>query len=164
MKPSLITIIALSLVSILVVGLMVFAYIQIIKSVRILTKNGLLDDECLEDKRHKTHRVGTIIINVISGTLTTLIVLSTLVGACYKINGEQFVINNKTAMVVASNSMEDYISDEYKDILINNVIEYKGYSYDEALEATKASQFNVGDMLEFTLINDDTDLELYKIY
>lgn len=164
MKPSIITIIALTIMSILVVGLMVFAYSQILKSTETLSKNGLLDEECLEDKNNKKHRAGHIIINTISITLTTLVVAFCAIGVYYKISGDQFTINNKTTLVIASNSMEDYISDEYKSILVSNIQEYHQCSYDEADNYVKDSQFNAGDMLEFTLIKEEETLQLYNIY
>ena len=164
MKPSMITIIALLVVSILVVGLMVFAYIQIIKSTKVLSKNGLLDKECLEEKKHKDHKLGTILINVLSISLCAIVVSFSGMGLYYKLSGEQFTINKKTTLVIATNSMEDYVSDEYKSILIKNVEEYKECTYEEASNSVKSSQFAPGDMLQFTEISKDEELELYNIY
>ena len=164
MKPSIITIIVLSIMSILVVGLMVFAYIQIIRSTKVLSKNGLLDKEYLQEKNHKENKAGKVAINVISIALTSVVVAFCAVGVYYKASGEQFTINNKTAMVIATNSMEGYVSDEYKSILVSNIQEYRDCSYEDADNYVKSSQFYAGDMLEFTLIKKDEPLKLYNIY
>ena len=164
MKSSIVTIIILFILSILVVGLMIFAYIQIIKNTKEMSKRGLLDEEMLKDKEKKEKKASRIVIDTLSIALTSVVVIFCGMGLYYKLSGDQFTLNNKTTMVIASNSMEDCISNEYKSQLVNNFQEYRNCSYDDADYYIKASQFNAGDMLEFTLLNGEEDLQLYNIY
>lgn len=143
---------------------MVFAYSQIIKNTRTLSNNGLLDEEYLKEKDHKQSKSSKIFISSISIALTTVVVSLCAIGVFYKASGEQFTINNKTAMVIATNSMEGYINEDYKSSLVNNIKEYKKCSFEQASSFASSSQFNPGDVLGFTLVNKEEPLELYKIY
>ena len=164
MNPSIITIIVLGIVSILVVGLMVFAYYQIIKSTKRLSANGLLDEEYKQEVAHKRNRVLGIVLNVFSISITCLLVTFCAVGVYYKANGEQFSIHNKTAMVIASNSMEYCTTCEYENKLIEDVKIYYDWSQEEAVNYIYDSEFNVGDVLTFSLTDENQELELYKVY
>ena len=165
MKPSTITIIALIIMSILVVGLMVFAYVQIIKSTAVMSKSGLLDEECIKDQENKKeHKLSRILLNTLSISLTSLVLLFCGLGVYYKLSGNHFSINNQTAFVIATNSMEDYVSDDYKSILVSNIQQYQNCSEEEANQYISKSQFNAGDILMFDDVHEDESLELYHIY
>lgn len=164
MNPSVITILVLGIVSILVVGLMVFAYYQIIKSTKKLTTSGLLDEEYLLESKHKEKKASTILINIFSISVTCVLVTICGIGLTYRINGEQFTINKQTAFVIASNSMEDYVSQEYKNILVDEIATTRDISTKEAETYISRSQFHVGDMLTFTSISESDDLSLYSVY
>ena len=164
MNPSIITIVTLGIVSILVVGLMVFCYCQIIKSTKALSKSGLLDEEYKQENTHKKNKYLNILINAFSITITVSLLSLCLVGVYYRISGEQFSINNQTAFVIASNSMENCISQEYETILRENVKEYLDTDDEGATNYIVNSEFNVGDMLTFTRLDKEEELELYTVY
>ena len=162
-----ITIITLAIVSSIVLGLLIFAYRVILKSARKLAKAGELDDEFTkeaEKSKKKSYKVLGIIIQVISGAICLGLVSIALVSGIYRIQGRQFVANNHVSFAIATDSMEGYYDDEYKEKLIT--LYSVKYSVDENTAASKIKkdQFDVGDFVQFNVVKNDEELTLYDVY
>lgn len=74
-----------------------------------------------------------------------------MTGIIYKASGENFTINNETALVIKSGSMSEFFDDKLAE-------QYKEYNYDITL------QFNVGDICVFEKTSDDTELVNGEVY
>ena len=164
MTQSLIAIIILSIISITAVALMVFGYHFILKDTRKLSSIGLLDDEFKKEEASKKSRKASIAINSISIAFSVIFLAFCLSGIIYKAQGQQIIINNHTAMVIASNSMEEYYSSEYQNTLTKNVMKAKNVSNEDAIYYLDNTHFNVGDLLIFSSIEKKEDLNLYDVY
>lgn len=164
MPSRIISIVILVIITTLVSGLMAFGYYSIIKTTRKLSKVGLLDNEFLEEDKKNGKRWIGITFNVISITLASVLVFLCGVGLIYRINNEQIVINNKTALVVSSDSMDSFYNDEYKKELIHNVMSYKDINEEEATKYLENSEFYTGDLLGFSSLSNDDNIALYEVY
>ena len=143
---------------------MVFAYYSIIRSTKKLAANGLLDQEFISENSKKEKKWISVTLNLISLSLTIALVSFCVMGISYRIAGEQITINNQTSLVIASNSMKEYYSEDYQEALVNEVASYAGLSYEEANARLEADQFNTGDMLIFDELGSQEDLHLYQVY
>lgn len=74
-----------------------------------------------------------------------------VIGIVYKANGENFTINNQTALVIKSGSMSDFYSNSLAE-------QYKEYNYDTTLH------FDVGDICVFEKTSDETILVEGEVY
>lgn len=164
MTSTLFTIITLVIISFLVIGLMVFSYCLIIKDVKKLSSNGLLDEEFINEDKVKEKKWVSVVLTSLSIFLSVSLVALCVIGTVYRANDQQLVINNKTAMVIASNSMEDYYDDDYKDKLTSKVANERGITSKEALCYLDNTQFNIGDLLTFSSLEKDNELSLYNVY
>ena len=72
-------------------------------------------------------------------------------GIIYKASGENFTINNQTALVIKTGSMSEYYSEEL-------ATEYNQLGYKQSL------QFDVGDLCVFEKVKIDTELVEGEVY
>lgn len=163
MPSNVISIIILVTITLAVTALMTFGYYLIIKTTRKLSSNGLLDDEFIEEKKHGKRWV-SILLNVVTLTLSSVLLLLCGVGLVYRINNEQFIFHNKTSFVISSNSMESFYNEEYEKELVNNLMSYKGISEEEAKDFLEDTEFMTGDLLGFNTINNDDKIALFEVY
>ena len=164
MTPKIVTIIVLSVITFFVVGFMAFAYSLIIRDTRKLSSNGLLDDEFIREDQAKEKKWISVALSSVSVFFSVVLVAFCSIGLVYRIERNQLVIHGQTAMVIASNSMEDYYSEEYKGELVDDVVATQNISNEEATYFLDKTHFNVGDMLTFTKIDIDNPLSLYEVY
>lgn len=144
--------------------LMVFGYVLIIKTARKLSSNGLLDDEFKKENNKRENKWISIVLNGLSLVFSLVLVSLCAIGITYRLKGEQFTINNKTAFVVATNSMTNYYNEEYKNELINEVTIERSLSKAEADEYLSKTQFEAGDLLTFTTLDISTPLTMFDVY
>ena len=164
MTPKIASIIILAIISFIVVALMVFIYHFIIKETKKLSSNGLLDDEFILEEEKKEKKWVSHVLGGISIFFSIIFLACCSVGLTYKLSNEQLIINGHASMVIASNSMEDYYSTNYQNELTKKVMNEKGMNEEEASSFLANSHFNVGDMLTFSSLNTDKELELYQVY
>ena len=164
MTPSIITIIVLATISVLVVGLMVFAYVLILRSTRKLSANGFMDEEYAKEESHKEKKWVSVLVNTVSLVLSVALLSLCTLGMVYRAMGQQITVAGRTALVIASNSMEGCVSDEYEGILANQIADGKGVSSEQAAQEIQDSEFYVGDMLFFYTVEQNEPLNLYDVY
>lgn len=162
-----IIIITLVVMSGLIVSLTIFSYHIILKSAKRLSASGALDEEFRkeeEDNKKPHKKVLNIVAQAASGVVCVGLVALALISGIYHIRGENFQVNNHVSFVIASNSMEEYIDDEYKTSLINAYT--LEYDVDQATaeKKLKKDQFDVGDFLTFDVVSEDEELQYFDVY
>ena len=162
-----IIIITLAILSALIIGLVIFAYSMILKSAKQLSSTGKLDDEFkkeVEDNKKKSKRVLGAIMQSASALVCIGLVSIALVSGIYRIKGRQFVTNNHVSFVIASNSMEDYYNEDYKEKLIDQYSSKYSIDLHEAEIKIERDQFDVGDFVQFNVLQKDAALNVYDVY
>ena len=162
-----IIIITLAILSALIIGLVIFAYSMILKSAKQLSSIGKLDDEFkkeVEDNKKKSKRVLGAIMQGASALVCIGLVSVALVSGIYRITGRQFVTNNHVFFAIASNSMDGYYNEAYEDKLIGQYSSKYSIDLHEAETKIERDQFNVGDFVQFNVLQKDADLNVYDVY
>ena len=142
---TIITIVVVALLTAIIFGLAWLGYKSILNMYQVEVANGKYDKEIIKEYSHKNRELGGIIWSCL-----VLLFLSSLfvVGLIYKINNENFTINDKTILVIKSNSMSDFYDDDYA-ITLNN---------------DKSLQFSIGDICVFEKTSEDTELIKSEVY
>ena len=139
---TIITIVVIALLTLIIFGLIGLAYRACLKLYKLELAQGLHDDQFEQDEHLSKKKKIAGRIELVGSYLVLLLLLGLFfTGLIYKINGENFTLNNKTILVIKSNSMADFY---------NNEIASK-YNYDSSL------QFSVGDICVF-----ETNFELVE--
>lgn len=112
---------------------------------------GKHDTEIFKEYHSKKKNKGGLIGLI--GSYLALLALSGLFisGIIYKASGENFTINNQTALVIKSGSMSGFYDDELAE-------QYQLLHYDPTL------QFGVGDICVFEKVSRDTNLAKGDVY
>jgi len=148
---TIITIVVVALLTVVIFGLAWLGWSSCLKFYRIEINLGKHDTEILKEYCSKKKNKGGL-IGLISSYLVLLILLGLFItGIVYKINGENFIINNKTALVIKSDSMSEFFDDEIAK-------QYQLLDYDSAL------QFSMGDICIFERVTDNTKLVKGEVY
>ncbi len=130
---TILTIVVVALLTLIIFGLAWLGYSSCIKAYRVETEAGKHDQEILKEfHSKKKDKKGLIGIICSYATLTALAGLF-ITGMVYKASGENFTINNQTALVIKSGSMSDFYNEATAQSL----------NYDKSL------QFGVGDVCIF---------------
>lgn len=162
-----ITIISLAVMTCVIIGLTLFAYLNILKMAKRLTNTGALDEEFLKEEQEsksKKSKITGILGQVFSAVLALSLVTIATISGIYRIKGEQFTFKDHTSFVIASNSMETYFDDDYGVELSKQYAIKYGVSEDEAKAKLQKDQFKVGDFLTFKLIDNNEELKYYDVY
>jgi len=162
-----IIIITLAILSALIIGLVIFAYSMILKSAKQLSSIGKLDDEFkkeVEDNKKESKRVLGAIMQGTSALVCIGLVSLALVSGIYRIKGRQIVTNNHVSFAIASDSMDGYYSEAYKKKLIGQYSSKYSIDLQEAETKIEHDQFNVGDFVQFNVLQKDADLNVYDVY
>ena len=143
---TIITIVVVALLTIIIFGLTWIAYRSYLKAYKIEVKHGEQDDKIKKEYQKKSK--GGLL-----GLISSYVVLSLLVGLfvsgiVYKASGNNFNINNQTALVIKSGSMSDF----YNDAIAEE------YNNDRHL------QFDVGDICIFEQVSEDEPLIIGEVY
>lgn len=137
---TIITIVVVALLTVLIFGLTWLGYSSCLKAYKLEIDQGKHDRDILKGKQIKKKKsVGGLL-----GLISSYVVLSLLfglfiTGIVYKVNGNNFSIDNKTALVIKSGSMSDFYDDK--------IASY--YDNDTSLH------FDVGDICIFDKPNED---------
>lgn len=148
---TIITIVVVVLLTGIIFGLTWLGYSSCLRAYKIEVDHGKHDADIIKKYHSKKKNKGGL-VGVI-GSYLALLALSSLfiTGIIYKINGENFTINNQTALVIKSGSMSEY----YDEDLANK---YEILGYDTSL------QFDVGDICVFEKVLEDTELVKGQVY
>ena len=148
---TIISIVVVALLTVIIFGLAWLGYSSCLKSYKMEVDKGKHDTEIFKEYHSKKKNKGGLIGLI--GSYLALLALSGLfvTGMVYRINGENFTINNQTALVIKSGSMSEYYSEELAN-------EYELLGYDGSL------QFGVGDICMFEKVSEDTELVKGEVY
>lgn len=139
---TIITIVVIALLTLIIFGLIGLAYRACLKLYKLELAQGLHDDQLQENNNLSKKKKIAGRIELIGSYLVLLLLLGLFfTGLIYKINGENFTLNNKTILVIKSNSMAGFYDDKIAS----------KYNYDSSL------QFSIGDICVF-----DTSFELVE--
>lgn len=148
---TIITIVVVALLTVVIFGLAWLGWSSCLKTYKIEINLSKHDTEILKEYQSKKKNKGGL-IGLIGSYLVLLILLGVFItGIAYKINGENFIINNKTALVIKSDSMSEFFDDEIAK-------QYQLLGYDSAL------QFSMGDICIFERVTDNTKLVKGEVY
>lgn len=143
---TIITIVVVALLTAVIFGLSWLGYSSCLKAYKLEVNSGIHDkkihEEYVSKKKDKKGLVGLIS----SYLVLTLLAGLFITGITYKINGENFTVNNQTALVIKSGSMSDFYDEKTAESLNND----------------KSLQFDVGDICIFeTNIDKLVEGEVY---
>lgn len=145
---TIITIVVVALLTVIIFGLTWLGYSSCLKSYKMEVDQGKHDDEIKKELHAKKKSKGGLVGIICS--YAVLLALSGLfvTGMVYKASGENFTINNQTALVIKSGSMSDFYDDEIAE----------KYGYDTTLH------FDVGDICVFERIDNEAELVEGEVY
>ena len=143
---TIITIVVVALLTLIIFGLSWLAYASCLKAYKMEVNQGKHDKEIKEEKKKK-NKWG--LLGLISSWVTLLALLSLFtMGLVYKVSGQNFSVNNQTALVIKTGSMSDFYDD--------TIAEY--YNHDTSLH------FNIGDICFFNKVSADEELIVGDVY
>ena len=145
---TIITIVVVALLTLIIFALTWLAYSSCIKSYKIEVNQGKHDDNILKEYQKKKKSKGGLLGLIGSYVVLSLLLGLFVTGIAYKASGNNFTINNQTALVIKSGSMSDFYNDEIA----------AQYNYDKSL------QFSVGDICLFEKLSQDDTLVEGEVY
>lgn len=133
---TIITIVVVALLTVIIFGLTWLGFKSCLRMYQIEIANGKYDKDILKEYSQKRRGLAGIILSYL-----VLIFLVTLfiVGIIYKSNNQNITINNKTILVIKSDSMADYYDEKYANEWFND----------------KSLQFSLGDICIFEKTSDE---------
>lgn len=142
---TIITIVVVALLIVMIFGLTWLGFKACLRMYRMEITQGKYDTDIIKEFTHKKRGLINSIIFIL-----VLVLLGALfiTGLVYKINNENITIDNKTILVVKSNSMADFYNDEYAATLNHD----KNY------------QFSVGDICVFEKLSENAELIKGEVY
>ena len=144
---TIITIVVVALLTLVIGGLTWLAYSSCLKSYKLEVNHGLHDKQIKKEYSEKRKKWG--LLGLIGSWVTLVALLSLFVtGVVYKVNGQSFSVNNKTALVIKSGSMSDFYNEEIAE----------KYNNDKSL------QFSVGDVCFFEKVSSEDELTIGDVY
>lgn len=141
---TIITIVVVALLTVIIFGLTWLAYNSCIKIYQMEVDAGKHDVAIKEQYQTKKLKIWELLGIIFSYIVLAVLLSLFVVGIFYKAKGSNITFNNKTVLVIKSNSMSDFFSDTMKQKYIDN-------NYDTSL------QFSIGDICVF-----ETDFELHE--
>ncbi len=141
---TIITIVVVALLTVIIFGLTWLAYNSCIKTYQMEVDAGKHDSAIREQYQTKKLKIWELLGIIFSYIVLAVLLSLFVVGIFYKAKGSNITFNNKTVLVIKSNSMSDFFSDTMKQKYIDN-------NYDTSL------QFSIGDICVF-----ETDFELHE--
>ena len=144
---AIITIVVIALLTIIIFGLSYIGYRSCIKLYELETNQGLHDGEIQKLYNTKKSKVG-IIGNILSYIILAAVAGLFVTGIVYKVNGDNFTINNQTVLVIKSESMSEFYDSRIAE----------KYNYNADL------QFDVGDICIFEKVPEDSNLVKGEVY
>lgn len=141
---TIITIVVVALLTVIIFGLTWLAYNSCIKVYQMEVDAGKHDVAIKERYQTKKLKIWELLGIIFSYIVLAVLLSLFVVGIFYKAKGSNITFNNKTVLVIKSNSMSNFFSDTMKQKYIDN-------NYDTSL------QFSIGDICVF-----ETNFELHE--
>ncbi len=148
---TIITIVVVALLTIIIFGLAWLGWSSCLRAYKIEVAQGNYDTEIYDQYRSKKKNKGGLVGLICSYLALFLLLVLFVTGMIYRVTGENFIINNKTILVIKSGSMAEFYDDELAE-------QYEILQYDPTL------QFDVGDICIFERVADNTDLVKGEVY
>lgn len=149
------TIILVAILTALIFTLTIVAFSSAVKTEKREIELGNRDAEIKEDierEKKKSSKVLNWIGTIVGGLIAVTLLAASVSAVVYKVQGEQFSINNKVSLVIVTDSMDGFYDDEYKTELLT-------YKEDAAKD-----QFKAGDLLTFNKLDESEELIPYDVY
>lgn len=149
------TILVVASLTALILILALIAFSSLLKHEKSDIEAGKKDAELLHaevERKSKRHRVLNTIYGVFAALILGTLVSLATVSVVYRANNDQFTINNKVSLVIASDSMNGFYDDDYKV----EVLSYK--------DNAEKQQFAVGDILTFEKVNEESEIIVGDVY
>lgn len=148
---TIITVVVVALLTVVIFGLAWLGWGSCLKIYKLEVDQGKHDDEITKEP-HPSGKSKKGLISLI-GSYLILLALSGLfvTGLIYRVGGENFTINNQTALVIKSGSMSEFYSEELAE-------RYRQLHYNLSL------QFDVGDLCVFEKVASDASLVEGEVY
>lgn len=149
------TIIVVVVLTALIFTLTFIAFSSFLKAERQAIANGKRDEEIraeMAKEKKKSSKVINILTNIINYILITVFAAATFLAITFKVSGQQFTWGEHTALVIASDSMNGFNNETYQQELL----EFK--------PDAEQQQFDVGAILDFTIVAADDELILFDVY
>ncbi len=147
-----VTIVVVAILTCLIFALAIISFSSFIRSERKMIAAGGKDEEIVKEEI-KDKKKSSKILNILSIAFSLVLMagVATMagVGIAFNASGEQFSVKSKTQLVIASNSMDGFWSEEYKITLP---------------ETAYKQQFAIGAICTFEKVSEDEPLELYQVY
>ena len=144
---TIITIVVVALLTVIIFGLTWLAYSSAFKLYKKEVELGRHDAEIYEECNFRVVKRG-IGGAIASYALLTALLGTFLCGIIYKANGKQFLVDNKTVLVIQTGSMSEFYNDKLAE----------KYDYNTSL------QFEVGDICVFEKVTSDDELVEGEVY
>lgn len=123
---TIITIVVVALLTVIIFGLAWLGYSSCLKAYKLEVDQGKHDAEIAKEYQQKKKNKGGL-LGLIGSYLVLLILAGLFVtGIAYRASGENFHINDQTALVIKSGSMSEY----YDESLAIEYSEYPEYHFD----------------------------------
>ena len=145
---TIITIVVVALLTILIFGLTWFSYSSCLKSYKLEVSSGYHDKQIKKEYKDKKKCKGGLLGLVGSWVILPLLLSIFACGIIYRTSGNNFILNNQTALVIKSNSMSDFYNEEIAQELNND----------------RSLQFDVGDICIFEKVSNDDSLVPGEVY
>jgi len=142
---TIILIVVVALLTTVIFGLAWLGYGSCLKAYKVEVEAGKHDIEIKEQYHSKKKNKGGLIGIICSWLALSVLMGLFVTGIAYKASGENFTINNQTALVIKTGSMSEFYNDARA----------AEYNHDTSL------QFNVGDICIFT---KDFELKEGEVY
>ena len=148
---TIITIVVVVLLTVVIFGLTWLAYSSCIKSYKLEVAQGKHDELIVNEYRIKKKSISNLIGLICSYLVLSVLLSLFITGVVYKASGENLALNNKTVLVIKSESMAEYYNDELS-------LQYKELGYNADY------QFDIGDICVFEKLSGDTELDKGEVY
>lgn len=143
---TIITIVVIAFLTLIIFGLTWLGYSSCLKAYRLEVLTGKHDKEIIEMYTSKKKWGWAWLIS--SCLILILLLFIFFVGLSYKIKNENIVINNKTILVIKSDSMADFYNESIAEEWNND----------------RSLQFSIGDICVFEQVKDTDELIRGEVY
>lgn len=155
------TIIVVTVLTLLIFILTLVAFSSTIKYEKKEIEAGNRDTDItkyLESEKKKSAKVSNLLLNILSWIIAAAVAATLIVAIVYRTSDKKITINNHTVLVIASDSMSKFYNTSYESSFKN--IDNQQILYDDVV----ASQFDIGDILDFCIVTETEALTPYKVY
>lgn len=144
---TIITLIVAALLTVIIFGLAWLGYSSCLKAYKMEVLTGKHDDEIRKQFTKKT-KWGDVVGIVFSYLILFLLGSCLVIGLVYKASGRNFIVNNKTILVITSDSMKEFYDDDAAARWDNDT----------------SLQFSMSDICVFATVQAEDELVIGEVY